>query len=267
MKETLHNHVLLQHTTTRQIYNVQIEVNETCSSNVWKLAYDFQIYALERDLDCKYCFFHCHTDYQCQHVVDTPFHLQLLHLLMVFVQNSVGLSTGRHVWAYLFFISERFCLPVNYKKAQGENLVMKHVCNSWVNSSNSSCKKQTWSFCISKRKWQVRQDGQSWYPVFRLSSLGSVIWTLCTPCILNYLHESLEFSKLFNVINSQTNQQVQKALRVDTHMDTIYLSVKSKISRVKRSSACSHNIETYRHVSVLPRGISSLKSRGHSKVP
>ncbi len=78
------------------------------------------------NLDCKYCFFHCHTDYQCQHVVDTPFHLQLLHLLMVFVQNSVGLSTGRHVWAYLFFISERFCLPVNYKKAHGENLVMKH---------------------------------------------------------------------------------------------------------------------------------------------
>ncbi len=53
-------------------------------------------------MDCRY-----------QHVVDTPVHLQPIHILMVFLQNSVDMSTVRHVWACLSFTSERFFSTLN----------------------------------------------------------------------------------------------------------------------------------------------------------
>ena len=119
-------------------------------------------------LTLKYCFLHCHTDYRCQHVTcswyprafaATPSVNGVCTELCRPVYRTARLSLSvLHFWDSVY--------PIVQQLGQQFKQLIQKISKK--------------SFCISKRKWQVCQDGQFWYPVFRLVSLGSVIWTLCT---------------------------------------------------------------------------------------
>lgn len=163
--ETLHNHVLLQLDKSTMYKLKWMRLAPTMCGSLLTTSKSSHLKGI---LTLKYCFLHCHTDYRCQHVTcswyprafaATPSVNGVCTELCRPVYRTARLSLSvLHFWDSVY--------PIVQQLGQQFKQLIQKISKK--------------SFCISKRKWQVCQDGQFWYPVFRLVSLGSVIWTLCT---------------------------------------------------------------------------------------